>query len=347
MQQATLGLQGHIWSNNLKSLLLLAGFPFLLLLMLFCFFAIGGHAESATQAVDPFSAGIEGIRHYGHWALIAASMWFAIAFMFHQFMINLSTGAHSMSRKDNPEIYNLLENLCISRGMTMPKLFVIESPALNAYASGISEKTYAVTLTRGLIQTLNREELEAVIAHELSHIRNRDVRLLIISVIFVGMISFLSEMVWRSMRYGRMSFGRGRNGKGQGLALLVAGLILAVGYFFAIVIRFALSRSREYLADAGAVELTKNPTALISALRKISRNPNVEGTPAEVQQMFIESTTSFMGMFATHPPMDKRIAALVGLGGVDTVLRDDAPQTGIGEGPWSALEKADDKGPWQ
>jgi heat shock protein HtpX len=218
-----------------------------------------------------------------------------------------------------PKLYNRLENLTISRGMTMPELRIIESEALNAFATGLHKGQYSITVTRGLMDTLTDEEMEAVLAHELTHIRNSDVRLLVIAVVFVGIFSFVGEMAFRSLRFGRVSTSRRSSGRGGGggaaLAILAALVIIGIAYALAIVIRFALSRRREYLADAGAVELTKNPDAMISALQKISGNA-VIAAPAEVREMFIENPHSdFTSLFATHPPIAKRIEALVKFAG--------------------------------
>ena len=247
--------------------------------------------------------------------MIGVAIWFVIAWLGHQAMIDAATGARKVSRTDEPELYNLLENLTISRGMPMPSLRIIETDALNAYASGLSEKKAVITVTRGLMTMLNTDELEAVLAHELSHVINRDVRLLVIAVIFVGIISFTVEIAARGLFHGSLArAGGGRRGRSgnAGVILLVAALIVAVAYGLAIVIRFALSRSREYMADAGAVELTKNPDAMISALEKISGRSEIKSAPEEVRQMFIENKTkaSFAGLFATHPPIEKRIEAL-------------------------------------
>lgn len=313
---AATGLRSHIWNNNLKSLLLLAGFPFLILGLVYAgtvlFLASGegeqadlgraaGEAAYAMPMVTPF-------------VLIGVAVWFAIAWFSHQAIIDAATGAKKVSRNDEPELYNLLENLCISRGITMPALRIIESQGLNAYASGLTEKQATVTVTRGLMQALDRDELEAVLAHELTHILNRDVRLLVISIIFVGIISFTVEIMVRGMLHGSVGrAGGGRRGSGgnAGVFILIAIAMAALAWVLAIAIRFTLSRKREYMADAGAVELTKNPDAMISALMKVSGNPDVEGAPAEVRQMFLHvSASGLSGIFATHPPMAKRIAAL-------------------------------------
>ncbi|MCI5046937.1 MAG: M48 family metallopeptidase [Aquisalinus sp.] len=314
------GLQSHIWNNNLKSVLLMAGFPLLLCVLLYglilLFSGVSGGASSLPVALS--DAG-DTFARYWPFALIGAAVWFLIAWMFHQKMINAATGAKPVSRKEAPEIYNMLENLCIERGMTMPKLCVIQSPALNAYASGIDDTNYTVTLTSGLIKALDPPELRAVIAHELTHIRNRDVRLLIISVIFVGIFSFIGELIFRNFfRIGRHSGGysRGRNGdsRGGGAVILIAVAIIVIAYLLASVIRFAISRRREYLADAGAVDLTRDPDAMISALKKISGRSSLE-VPNDVQQMCIDNDQPFAGIFLTHPKIEKRIAALVDYAG--------------------------------
>jgi heat shock protein HtpX len=202
----------------------------------------------------------------------------------------------------------------------MPRLYVIDTDVMNAYASGIDNKSYAITVTRGLLDSLSPQELEAVLAHELTHIIDRDTRLLIVTVVFVGMISFFAQLLWRGLRV--VSFGRGgRSSKGGGavvILVLIAAVVMLVGYLLALVLRFALSRRRELLADAGSVELTKNPDALISALLKISKNAEVPHVPSEVRQMFIEnppSTFDLGGLFATHPPIASRIHVLEELGG--------------------------------
>ena len=197
----------------------------------------------------------------------------------------------------------------------MPAINIIEDDSLNAFASGIDSKSYTISLSRGIIDKLNDEELEGVIGHELTHIRNRDVRLLIISIVFVGIFAFVSETLFRSMRFG--SLGRGKKSGGSGL--IIAMVLALVGYLLASLFRFAISRKREYMADAGSAELTKRPLALASALRKISADPTIEAVKRmDVAQLFIENpgvkddkkSFSFGFLFATHPPINKRIEAL-------------------------------------
>jgi heat shock protein HtpX len=248
------------------------------------------------------------------WITIGVIIWFIIAFFSHTSIINSATNSKPLERKEHKRVYNLVENLCISSGMQMPKVNIIEDDSLNAFASGINSKTYAVSLSRGIIDKLADDELEAVIAHELTHIRNRDVRLLIISIVFVGIFGFITEMLFRSLRFGKIG-----RGKKEGGGIIIALLLALVGYLLASLFRFALSRKREYLADAGSAELTRRPHSLASALRKVSADPTIEAVKRkDVAQMFIENPQeaeektkfSFANLFATHPPISKRIQLL-------------------------------------
>ena len=248
--------------------------------------------------------------------LAGVGIWFVISYFFHTQMIQMATHSEPLERRDNKRVYNLTENLCMSVGMTMPKLYIIESDALNAFASGINEKTFAVTLTRGIINTLSDEELEGVIAHELTHIRNRDVRLLIVTIVFVGIFATIADLALRMLLNGggNMFSSRNRkNDKGGGAMLLLIILLVAGAiYFLSILFKLALSRSREYMADAGAVELTHNSMALASALRKISGHSTLkEVGNDEVKELFIDyKAEGFFSLFATHPPIEKRIQVL-------------------------------------
>ena len=313
------GLKTHIWNNNLRCIFLLAFFPILLigLALALTLIFVGFQGQMSTQ--EGLFYALNNVSRTAPIALGAAGAWFTVAFLGHQAMIDFATKSKSISPSQAPRVYRLLENLCISRGIVMPKLKIIETPVMNAFASGIRTENYTVTLTRGLMERLDDEELEAVIAHELSHIENRDVRLLIIAVIFVGIFSFLGEGMVRSLMRTNISRSdhHRRSGGGNAGALIIIGLaIVAVSYFLALIIRFSLSRRREFMADAGAVELTKNPDAMIRALQKISGNAELAQMPAEIREMAFENPrTGFSGIFATHPPIEKRIEALVKFGG--------------------------------
>jgi heat shock protein HtpX len=310
------GLQSQIWNNNLKSTILLIMFPLVILGLawLFVYFTRPGHYTTAD--VNYAFAGI------APWLIGGVLIWFLIAWYANTSMIRRATGAKPLERKENKRVYNLVENLCITAGMRTPKINIIEDDSLNAFASGINEKSYTVTLSRGIINKLNDEELEGVIAHEISHIRNKDVRLLIVSIIFVGIFAFLVEILLRSFFYSGMTRGRGRgrgSDKGRGIGMLIALALAIAGFIITSLFRFAISRKREYMADAGAAQLTKRPGALASALRKVSQNSRIEAvTRKDVAQLFIDNPREqkkdlfsfFNGLFATHPPIEKRISVL-------------------------------------
>ncbi len=305
------GLQSQIWRNNTNSVLILTMFPvvFFGLTWLFFFFLYMSH-EGAYSLADVNHSFLRTMP----FIIAGVIIWFTIAWFSHSAMINTATGSKPLARNENKRVYNLVENLCISTGMAMPAINIIEDDSLNAFASGLSTRTFTISLSRGIIDKLNDEELEAVIAHELTHIRNRDVRLLIFSIVFVGIFAFISQMIFRSMQFGRIG-----RGKKEGGAVIIALVLALLGYLIATLFRFALSRKREYLADAGSAELTHRPYALASALRKISEDPLIEAVRRkDVAQMFIEnpqaketkSSFSISGLFATHPPISKRIQLL-------------------------------------
>jgi len=308
------GLQTYIWNNNIRSALLLIGFPILLLGMVF-FLTLGMIWARLLPAGYEYGGAIPFAVHLmvqaAPAAVVVALVWFAIAYVFNQQIIDFATGSRPVTREEEPVAWNVLENLCISRGLTMPTLRLIETEGMNAFASGLHEGRFSVTVTRGLLQNLDRDELEAVLAHELTHIINRDVRTMVVAAIFAGVITLFCQIVYRSIVWGGVWGGGGRDRRGNfGLFLLIAMVVGAVGYFLAIVIRMALSRTREYVADAGSVELTHNPDAMISALQKVAGHTHLEA-PQSMRAMFLEDDDEgIMGLFATHPPVEKRIAAL-------------------------------------
>jgi len=272
----------------------------------------------------------------------------AIAYKFHQSMIDSVTGAHEVSRAEEPRLYNLLENLCISRGITMPTLRIADDDALNAFATGLNEKQYSITVTRGLMAALNDQEMEAVLGHELTHIRNGDVRMLVIAVVIAGVISFFGEMIFRLFfqnafyRSRRGGGGDGDRKGGAGAAIIIALVLIVVAWILSVVIRFALSRRREFLADAGSVELTKNPDAMISALRKIEGRGELHAANSAVMEMCIDNPREGFGdLFATHPSVEARVDALVRYAGG----HDPGPLTVDYEAP-GQLPAPETDGPW-
>lgn len=311
--------------NNFRSALLLVLFPVIMLAMVLLFFVIIGMVNTDTYYDAngyAYSGGLDwnGVLYsFGMavpWVMLVIGVWFLIAYFSNVSMIRHSVGARPLERKDNPRIYNLVENLCMSCGMNTPKINVIDDPELNAFASGIDEKSYTVTLTTGIMDRLDDDELEGVIGHELTHIRNKDTRLLIISIVFVGILAALSAIIWRVMWYMPRSLGNNKKGGGAAvmLIMLVALVCCGIGYFFTVLTRFAISRKREFMADAGGAELTGNPLALASALRKISAAPAMQDTKRDdVAQLFIFHGVkggAFSRLFSTHPDVEERIRLL-------------------------------------
>jgi len=321
---AAFGLYTHIQSNRRRSVALLIGLLFLVYVMVFAGALIAEALTADAPLGELLTLAWRDMLKAAPFATIGAILWMLIAYKFNQAMIDAVTDGHEVTRQEEPRLYNLLENLCISRGLPMPRLKVMESPALNAFASGLNQKQYSITVTTGLLAQLNDAELEAVLGHELTHIRNGDVRMLVIAVIIAGVISFFAEMffrvlfnsgrLFRGVRGGGGGGGGGKN-KGGGaaiLAILIAVALIAVAWLLSIVIRFALSRSREFLADAGSVELTKNPDAMISALRKIEGRGELQGVTSAVMEMCVDNPREgFADLFATHPAISDRIDALV------------------------------------
>src|SRR5882757_2119583 len=205
---AAYGLYTHIASNKFRSMLLLAGLFVLIYVVVYAGALIAEVVINSDASVDYYlaAAGRDLVTAFPY-ATGAAALWIVIAYFFHQSIIDAVTGGEDVTRQQEPRLYNLLENLCISRGIPMPKLKVMESDALNAFATGLNESQYSITVTTGLLKWLNDAELESVLGHELTHIRNGDVRMMMCAVVIVGVISFFGELVFRSMRGMR---GRGK-----------------------------------------------------------------------------------------------------------------------------------------
>lgn len=320
------GLRTHAWNTAWRSILLLAGFPLLLALTMFgAALVFGAEQHSLDRAFGDALRNLPGLYLLG---CVVAVVWFAIAYAAHNKILDWATGARPVTRQEEPRLWNLLENLCISRGMRMPRLAVIETPAMNAFASGLSRETGAVTVTRGLMNGLDDRELQAVLAHELSHIRNGDARLGLIAAVFVGIISLGFDMMTRTRRVARDSGWRyrssGSGNRNAGAAALIGIAIIALAWGLAAVLRMVLSRNREFLADAGAVELTSDPDAMISALRKVEGNADMPEVSPQIRALFLEDGTdsALSSLMATHPPIAARVEALVKFAGG----RDPGPQ---------------------
>jgi len=401
---AAYGLYTHIQSNKFRSMLLLAGLFLLVYVIVYAGALIIEVLNNGGAPVDYYlRVALADVIRTLPFSTGAAALWIVIAYFFHQKIIDAVTGGEDVTRQQEPRLYNLLENLCISRGIPMPKLKIVESDALNAYATGLNQRQYAVTVTRGLLNALNDQEIESVLGHELTHIRNGDVQMMVIAVIIAGVVGFFAELLfrgffnfggyggwgsggsssWSSSSSSSSSSSEGgssdRKGSGGGaiFVIIIAVALIALAWLLSQLVRLALSRSRELLADAGSVELTKNPDAMISALRKIEGRGELPGATSAVMELCLDNPREgFSDLFATHPSVESRVQALVKYaGGHDPGPlalpapndQPDAPEQGqqtnqvpppVSSGPWGANPDgapqggpqtgpwADPAGPW-
>src|SRR5437879_1878749 len=331
---AAYGLYTHIASNKFRSMLLLAGLFLLIYVLVYAGALIAEVVINSDASVDYYlRAAFRDLITSAPYATIAAALWIVIAYFFHQTMVDAVTGGEDVTRQQQRS-FNLLENLCISRGIPMPKLKVMDSPALNAFATGLNRRQYAVTVTTGLLNALNDHEIEAVLGHELTHIRNGDVQLMVIAVIIAGVVGFFGELFFRmftnlswsggwgssssSTRSSSSSSDSDSKGSGGGavIVVIIAVALIVVAWLLSQVVKLALSRSREFLADAGSVELTKDPDAMISALRKIENRGELPGATSAVMELCVDNPREgFADLFATHPSVQSRVDALVKFAG--------------------------------
>lgn len=260
---------------------------------------------------------------------IGATIWALISIFFGQKMILGFAGAKSIEKKDAPELYRIVENLAIRTGIPTPKIAIIEDQSMNAFATGFSPNNASVAITRGLLEKLNKKEVEAVMAHEMGHILHRDIRIMLIAVTMVGIIQLVAELIFRIVFRNLGAFGKGKGSKkGGGAAILViiaaAVVIWLISIFGALFVQMGISRKREYMADAESANLTRDPLALASALEKITADSRVEvldgkrsiaamciADPLDQKQSFMEKLSGF---FASHPPAKDRIALLRSMG---------------------------------
>src|SRR5438128_4244494 len=264
---AAYGLYTHIASNKFRSMLLLAGLFLLIYVLVFAGALVAEVLMRGDKSVDYYlmRASRDLIAAFPY-ATGAAALWILIAYFFHQNMIDAVTGGESVSRQQQPRLYNLLENLCISRGIPMPKLKVMDSPALNAFAAGLNRRQYSITVTTGLLQALNDQEIEAVLGHELTHIRNGDVQLMVVAVIIAGVVGFFGELFFRmftnlswnssggswgsSSSRSSSSSSSDSDSKGSGggaiIVVIIAVALILLAWLLSQVVKLALSRSREF-----------------------------------------------------------------------------------------------------
>jgi heat shock protein HtpX len=335
---AAYGLYTHIASNKFRSMLLLAGLFMLFYVLVYAGALIAEVVINSNQSVNYYlTRAFSDLITASPFATAAAIAWIVIAYFFHQSMIDAVTGGHDVTRQEEPRLYNLLENLCISRGITMPKLKIMDSPALNAFATGLNQRQYAITVTTGLLKALDDQEIEAVLGHELTHIKNGDVQLMVVAVIIAGVVGFFGELFFRlftnfdwspssggswssgsssSSRSSSSSSDSKSSGGGAVIVVIIAVVLIVLAWLLSQVVKLALSRSREFLADAGSVELTKNPDAMITALRKIDGRGELPGATSAVMELCVDNPREgFADLFATHPSVESRVKALVNFAG--------------------------------
>ena len=351
------GMQTQIWRNNRNTVILLCLYPLIVLAMVWAFIAVsdffGVFCSFAPEAIVHHSpvvtiddlcrepADFYGIRWEVVWhcflvalpaTVVIVATWFIFSYCCNVSLIRHVTHAKPLERRENLRVYNIVENLCIAGGIEMPQINIVDDPGLNAFASGIDVKSFTVTLTTGIIDKLNDAELSAVVGHELTHIRNRDTRLMVVGIVFVGLIS-LCQSIFIELLKGAVRSGdraRSRNKKGGGgivilvIVALIGIVITSVAYFFSFINRLAISRKREYVADAGGAELCGDPLALASALRKISEEPGLVSVQRnDVAQLYIihpdeeedngifhSLTKKVDSIFWTHPDTPERIKLL-------------------------------------
>jgi heat shock protein HtpX len=298
-------LQQQIRANRLKSLIVIFGFVFLLLLL----------------------AGLVGVAFdlsLGVVALLGAAVYGIFALVRHRSIVSRLTHAQETDPESIRPLRRLVENVSIAAGLPVtPPVRIVDDPAPNAYAAGLRPQSSYVGVTTGLLATMPQRELEAVIAHEVSHIRNRDTYLMTMALVFAGVIALIADIGFRSLVWGG-----GRDRRGGGIIVLIAAVVgFLLAPYAALLLRLSLSRRREFLADAGAAEILNDPEAMALALRRLETDPTtIRYAEASTAHLWVESPTdrvdtergsvsALSSLFNTHPPIDSRIAALEEAGG--------------------------------
>lgn len=229
-----------------------------------------------------------------------------------------TSGAQQIEKQDNPELFRIVENLSIGDGLPMPKVYIIDDPSPNAFATGRDPEHAAVAVTSGILDRLNKTELEGVLAHELSHVKNFDTRLMMIAAVLVGFIAILADTFMRGLIWGGVRRDEEEDRRAQGLFLILGLLFAILAPVVASLIQLAVSRKREFLADASGALLTRYPEGLASALEKISSDPRpLKKATSATAHLFITNPFKnqgfqgwFSGLFSTHPPIEERIKIL-------------------------------------
>jgi len=291
----------HVSGNIFKTWLIMFFFSIFTVGVIYIIARGFGYGEVGGLGIVGFSLILTGVMNF-------------ISYFYSDKIVLGVSGAKQIEKKDNPEIYRIVENLCIASGLPTPKIYLIDDSATNAFATGRNPKNAAIAFTKGILAKLNKQELEGVAAHELSHVGNRDTLVMTVVSVLVGTIALLSDFFLRSLWYG----GRDRDSKGNQLFMILALVAAILAPIVATLIQLAVSRRREYLADASGVLLTRHPAGLASALLKISSDKEaLEVANRGTAHLYIanpfkgkEAGAFLAGLFNTHPPIEARIKAL-------------------------------------
>jgi len=300
----------HIAKNRAKTILIIIGFVFFLSLI---GYFLGMYFDYRYDMGTAYSVALMVI------ALVIALFASFGSYYFSDRIVLSMTRARPVSREDDPRLYYMVEGLSIAAGLPIPAIYIIHDQGMNAFATGRNPKKGVIVFTSGLLKTLNDEELKGVISHELAHIKNYDILLGTIIVVMVGIVSIIANIMTRLLFFG----GRGRRstkGSGGGIitivVLVIGVLFIIVSPIVAVVIRMAISRNREYLADSTGALISRYPPGLASALKKISRHSEVKTASSATAHLFIsnplgkKSRVMFKNLFNTHPPVKERIERL-------------------------------------
>jgi heat shock protein HtpX len=254
----------------------------------------------------------------GIWVFLFSVVYSFISYFYSDKIVLATSGAKQIKKSDSPEFFRIVENLAIGDGIPMPKVYIIEDPSPNAFATGRDPKHAAIAATTGILERLNKSELEGVLAHELSHVKNYDTRLLAITSVLVGFISLLTDMFMRQLFWGGFRNDDDRDSRGQAIFLVIGIVLAIIAPIVATLIQLSVSRKREFLADASGALLTRYPEGLASALEKISSDPRPLSTATNATaHLFIVNPFKgkgfsgwLTGIFSTHPPIEERIKIL-------------------------------------
>ncbi|MDP2914418.1 MAG: zinc metalloprotease HtpX [Candidatus Aminicenantes bacterium] len=290
----------QIASNKRKSFLLVTFFLGLIFVLAYVLAELAGMGNGGLVVALLIAVGISFASYYG-----SDNITLAISH------------ARPATKEEFPYLYNVVEGLAIAAGVPAPRCYVIDDTAPNAFATGHSPKNSVICVTTGLLQKMNRAELEGVVSHEMSHIKNLDIRLMTLTVVMIGIVALLSDWIMRTFMWGGRRKIGGRDKSGAGAIFLIVGLVMALlSPLIAQFIRLAISRKREFLADASGAMLTRYPAGLASALRKLEDDtePLEAANKATAHLYIVNPLKNIKGavnkLFSTHPPIEERIAAL-------------------------------------